>query len=200
MDDKKQRATLMCRIWHWWRRPARLAAGTLLLTGFFTGIIFWGGFNTGLEMTNKELFCISCHEMRENVYQEYMETIHYTNRSGVRATCPDCHVPHEWVAKMTRKMQASKELYAKMLGLVDTPKKFDEQRLVMAQREWHRMKSNNSQACRNCHNFDYMDFTEQKSVATKMHAKAVDEGKTCIDCHKGIAHHLPDMKHQPDEF
>ena len=67
-------------------------------------------------------------------------------------------------------------------------------RLTMAQNEWRRMKDNNSQECRNCHNFEYMDTTAQKSVAAKMHDQAVKDGQTCIDCHKGIAHKLPDMR------
>ena len=83
-----------------WRTPSRLALGTLLLIGFVGGIVFWGGFNTGMEKANTEEFCISCHEMRNTVYQEYMDSVHYNNRSGVRATCPDCHVPHEFVPKM----------------------------------------------------------------------------------------------------
>ncbi|BAN97352.1 periplasmic nitrate (or nitrite) reductase c-type cytochrome, NapC/NirT family [Plautia stali symbiont] len=190
----------LLRIWRWWPRPSRLALGTLLILGFAGGIIFWGGFNTAMEMTNREQFCIGCHEMRNNVYQEYMQTVHYNNRSGVRATCPDCHVPHEWGPKMIRKIQASKEVYAKSFGLIDTPQKFEETRIELAQNEWRRMKNNNSQECRNGHNFDYMDFTAQKTVAAKMHSKAVQDGQTCIDCHKGIAHHLPDMKDQPNGF
>ena len=190
----------LLRIWRWWRRPSRLALGTLLILGFAGGIIFWGGFNTAMEMTNREQFCIGCHEMRNNVYQEYMQTVHYNNRSGVRATCPDCHVPHEWGPKMLRKLQASKEVYAKIFGLIDTPQKFEETRIELAQNEWRRMKNNHSQECRNCHNFEYMDFTAQKTVAAKMHSKAVEDGQTCIDCHKGIAHHLPDMSEQKNGF
>ncbi len=168
-----------------------MAIGTILIVGFGAGIIFWGGFNTGMEMTNREEFCIGCHEMRENVYEEYVGTIHYTNRSGVRATCPDCHVPKEWVPKIIRKIQASKELYGKVFGIVDTPKKFEDHRLEMATREWNRMKANDSQECRNCHNFEFMDFSVQRTVAAGIHAKAEDDGQTCIDCHKGIAHKLP---------
>lgn len=179
------------RLWAWFTKPSHLALGTLLTVGFIAGIIFWGGFNTGMEMSNREEFCISCHEMEDNVYEEYVGTIHYTNRSGVRATCPDCHVPKEWGPKMIRKIQASKELYAKVFGLVDTRKKFEDHRFEMASREWARMKSNNSQECRNCHNFEYMDFTTQKPVASQIHANAEDQGQTCIDCHKGIAHQLP---------
>ena len=170
------------------------ALGTLLLIGFVGGIVFWGGFNTGMEKANTEEFCISCHEMRNTVYQEYMDSVHYNNRSGVRATCPDCHVPHEFVPKMIRKLKASKELYGKIFGVIDTPQKFEAHRLTMAQNEWRRMKDNNSQECRNCHNFEYMDTTAQKSVAAKMHDQAVKDGQTCIDCHKGIAHKLPDMR------
>ena len=60
-----------------------MPVGGLLM--FVAGVIFWGGFNTALEATNTEEFCISCHEMRDNVYQEYKETIHYKNPAGVRA-------------------------------------------------------------------------------------------------------------------
>ncbi|MDG3086014.1 cytochrome c-type protein NapC [Vibrio hannami] len=182
---------LLKRFWAWFRKPSHLALGTLLVGGFFAGIIFWGGFNTGMEMSNQEEFCIGCHEMENNVYQEYIGTIHYTNRSGVRATCPDCHVPKEWGPKMVRKIQASKELWGKLTGKVDTAKKFEEHRFEMASREWDRMKANDSQECRNCHNFEYMDFVSQKPVAAEIHDRAEDAGQTCIDCHKGIAHKLP---------
>ncbi|NNJ92556.1 MAG: cytochrome c-type protein NapC, partial [Gammaproteobacteria bacterium] len=92
----------------------------VLLVAFVVGIFFWGGFNWAMEATNTEEFCISCHEMRENVYVEYVNTIHYSNRTGVRATCPDCHVPKEWVYKVKRKIQATNELYHKALGSIDT--------------------------------------------------------------------------------
>ncbi|MDD1793085.1 cytochrome c-type protein NapC [Enterovibrio makurazakiensis] len=177
--------------WKWFRTPSHFAIGTILILGFVSGIIFWGGFNTGMEMTNREEFCIGCHEMQDNVYQEYVGTIHYTNRSGVRATCPDCHVPKEWGPKMIRKIQASKELYAKAFGIVATPQKFEDHRLEMATREWNRMKANDSQECRNCHNFEFMDFSSQKTVAASVHDRAEEAGQTCIDCHKGIAHKLP---------
>jgi len=153
----------------------------------------WGGFNTALEVTNEEEFCIGCHEMKNNVYEEYKQTIHYTNRSGVRATCPDCHVPKEWTHKIIRKIKASKELWGKMTGVIDTPEKFQAHRKEMAMREWQRMKDTDSRECRNCHNFESMDFSEQGKRSRVQHDIGFEEGKTCIDCHKGIAHELPDM-------
>lgn len=186
--------------WRWIRRAWRLAArpstsialGTLLLAGFVAGIIFWGGFNWSMEMTNNETFCVSCHEMEQNVYREYKRSPHYSNGSGVRATCPDCHVPKTWVHKVARKIQASNELYHHFLGTIDTREKYEAKRLELAENVWIVMRETDSRECRNCHNFDFMDFTLQQSRAAASHQDAVDEGKTCIDCHKGIAHELPE--------
>lgn len=171
----------------------------VLASAFVAGILFWGGFNTAMEWTNREEFCISCHEMKDNVYAEYRNTIHYQNRTGVRATCPDCHVPKEWGPKMLRKIQASRELYGKLVGTVDTREKFEAKRLVLAQREWARMKANDSLECRNCHSLTSMDKEKQKPRAKKSHELAVKNNETCIDCHKGIAHHKPKGMPEEDE-
>jgi cytochrome c-type protein NapC len=186
---------LFKRYWRTLRRPsAYYSLGFLTIGGFIGGILFWGGFNTAMEMTNTEQFCTGCHEMRSNVYQELQPTIHFTNRSGVRAKCSDCHVPHDWSHKIARKMQASKEVWGKIFGTIDTREKFLDKRLELAQNEWARFKANDSLECRNCHEFESMDFTRQSTRASNAHSSALDGGeKTCIDCHKGIAHRLPDM-------
>lgn len=187
------------RLLRWWgvlRSPSRhLSLGFLTVGGFLAGIFFWGGFNTALEATNTEQFCTSCHEMRDNVFAELKSTIHYSNRSGVRATCPDCHVPHQWTHKIARKMQASKEVWGKIFRRIDTREKFLDHRLELAKHEWARLKANDSLECRNCHNYQYMDWTRQSTRAVYVHSTVL-AGKdlTCIDCHKGIAHRLPDME------
>ncbi|EPO8024165.1 cytochrome c3 family protein, partial [Pseudomonas aeruginosa] len=173
--------------WRVLRRPSvHFSLGFLTLGGFIAGIVFWGGFNTALEATNTETFCISCHEMRDNVFVELKDTIHYSNRSGVRATCPDCHVPHKWTDKIARKMQASKEVWGKIFGTINTREKFLDHRRELAEHEWARLKANDSLECRNCHNFEFMDFTRQSVRARQMHSTALASGEaTCIDCHKG---------------
>ena len=173
------------------RSPSTATLGSLLVAGFVTGVIFWGGFNTAMEATNTEEFCIGCHEMKDNVYQEYKDTVHYSNRTGVRATCPDCHVPKPWIHKMVRKVQASNELLHKALGTIDTAEKFEEKRLKLAQNVWRSMEKTDSRECRNCHDYESMDFVEQQRRAVTSHSKGLEEGKTCINCHKGIAHSLP---------
>ncbi|MGP3698276.1 NapC/NirT family cytochrome c [Rhodobacter sp. NSM] len=194
MTDTSPRPGLIRRIWRFFASPSGIfSLGLLLIAGFGAGILFWGGFHTALEMTNREEFCVSCHEMKDNVFVEYRESPHRGNGSGVRATCPDCHVPKEWGPKMLRKIKASKELYGHFVSKsIWTPEKFEERRIELATNEWTRMKRNDSQECRNCHNFEFMDFTLQENRAAADHQRAMDTGKTCIDCHQGIAHDLPE--------
>ncbi len=185
----------LLRPWRTLSSPSRyLSLGFLTLGGFAAGVIFWGGFNTVLEATNQEQFCVGCHEMNTNVYEELKQTIHFTNRSGVRATCPDCHVPHEWTDKIARKMQASKEVWGKIFGTINTRDKFVAMRRELAEHEWARLKANNSLECRNCHSTESMDITKQGARAARVHQRYLFTGeRTCIDCHKGIAHQLPNM-------
>ena len=197
MDNEK--VGLFKRLWRALNKAAKYSLLAISSASFVAGIIFWGGFNTGMEMTNTLEFCITCHEMRDTVYKEYKETIHYTNRTGVRAICSDCHVPKDWVHKMIRKSQASLEVWGKITGSIDTPEKFEAKRMQLATHEWARMKDSNSRECRNCHNFDAMSAELQKQTPYKKHMKAKEEGKTCIDCHKGIAHQLPKEYEEPDE-
>jgi len=170
----------------------------VLLIGAAIGIVFWGGFNTAMEASNAEAFCISCHEMEANVYREMQDTIHYTNRTGVRATCSDCHVPKDWVHKFVRKVQATSELYHHVRGTIDTPEKFDAKRLELAQNVWRSMKATDSRECRNCHDFESMDYNKQEPRSADRHDQAEEEGLTCIDCHKGVAHRLP-REYDPDK-
>ncbi len=188
MDQNQEQMSL----WKKLKSPSRtLSLGSLLIVGVVMGVVGWGGFNWAMEMTNTETFCVSCHEMRDNVYEEYKETIHYNNRTGVRATCPDCHVPKGWIHKLIRKVQASNELYHKFLGTIDTREKFESKRLELAKNVWAAMESTDSRECKNCHSFEFMDMTKQERRSKKRHAKAQTKGQTCIACHKGIAHELP---------
>ena len=194
------RKSLITRVWTFLLRPnPQFSLVTLLIVGGVGGVLFWGGFNWAMEVANTEAFCISCHEMRDNVYKELQETIHFKSRSGVRATCPDCHVPHEWFYKVRRKIQASNELLHKILGTVNTPEKFEAHRLELAERVWATMKANNSHECRNCHSVAAMDPHKQKEAAASAMSAGFKAGLTCIDCHRGVAHHLPKMPDEDEE-
>ena len=173
----------------WLRRPAH--TGYMLLIGGLGGIVLWGGLNTAMEYTNTLEFCVSCHEMDQLVHQEYKQSVHYSNPSGVRAVCSDCHVPRDWGRKVLRKIKASSEIYHKLVGSVDTPEKFEAKRQVMAERVWKEMTENNSRECRNCHAYGTMHFAKQSQRAQEKMEDAMKKNAPCIECHKGIAHKKP---------
>lgn len=177
-----------------WGPAGAISFGALVGISFGAGVVFWGGFNTYMEYTNELEFCISCHEMRVNAYEEYKQSVHYMNASGVGAICSDCHVPKEWIPKFIRKVQATSELYGHFVtGVIDTPEKYELHRAEMAQRVWATMKANDSLECRNCHTVEHMDFKKQDPKAAKLMQAGFEKGETCIDCHKGIAHKMPDL-------
>ncbi|EMM4083537.1 NapC/NirT family cytochrome c [Shigella flexneri] len=164
----------------------------LMVCFVFTLIVFSGCLfvvmNTVIHSTSTDSFCLSCHEMKDNILTESFKTsIHGSNRTGVKVACADCHIPDEFVPKMIRKAHAVKEVWGHMTGVIDTPEKFDAHCGEMAKAEWARMRANDSQECRNCHDISKL----QKKFMAPFHEASLKEGKTCIDCHAGIAHKLP---------
>lgn len=172
--------------------PVALRVAVAGLVVLVIGMVLVVGGAAGLAWTNTEQFCTGCHEMRNNVYAEFKGTIHDTNRSGVRAICSNCHVPHEPVDMIKRKFRASLELYGHFMGVIDTKEKFETHRPMLAHRVWKRMKETDSLECRNCHQRDAMSAEKQTERAQARHAKGLAEGLTCIDCHYGIAHQEPE--------
>ena len=163
-----------------------LLAAALLIIGAVSMAVS----SVTLEATNSTNFCTSCHSMQW-VQEEWMESIHYTNISGVRAGCSDCHVPHSLGPKLYAKIRAAKDVWHEILGTIDNEEKFEKHRWQMANAVWTRMKANDSRECQSCHTIAAMDLKEQDRSARKKHKNAETRGKTCIDCHTGVAHRLP---------
>lgn len=181
----------MRRLWKWFTRPSpRTGWGLIFAGGAVLCLAFVVAFNTVVEATNSTEFCISCHTMQGN-YEEYKKTAHYRNRTGVRVECADCHVPQAFGPKMWAKLVAAKDVYHQIVGTVDTPEKFEAHRMAMAQRVWDKMEATGSRECRSCHDFQAMDFEWQGRRSAVRHQSAQEEGKTCINCHQGVVHSLP---------
>ena len=184
----------MKKLWQKLIKPSsKLSILALVLIGI--GITLAGTFvvHKGFEVTSTIEFCTSCHTMEQN-YEEYKESVHFKNASGVQAVCTDCHQPKDFPGKVFRKLEAAKDLYHHFVtGKIDTPEKFEENRLEMAQAVWARMSGQQSKTCKSCHSYDDMDHSKQSAKAAMEMKKAAAENMNCIECHKGIAHELPNM-------
>jgi cytochrome c-type protein NapC len=166
----------------------------VLVVGLLAGLVVFASTGSFMVYANSEKFCAeSCHEMAVNMAAEYKGTIHDTNRTGVRATCNDCHVPHDYVPNYLAKLGLFSDLWGHYVThSIDTRAKFEAKRYELAKRVWVYMKENDSRECRHCHTTAKMDADKQSEKAIARHAKGRTEGMTCIDCHFAIAHKEPD--------
>ena len=184
----------MSKLWRKLTRPsAKWSVLALLGIGCILGLAIIIVPHAGIKLTSNTEFCVSCHAMQP-VYQEYKQSVHFKNASGVRAECRDCHIPPDVPGMLWRKLEAANDLYQNFIAhSIDTPEKFEAKRAELAKREWKRMKDNNSVGCRSCHNYEAMEHSKQHPEAAKQMSIAAKDNQSCVDCHKGIAHQLPDM-------
>jgi nitrate/TMAO reductase-like tetraheme cytochrome c subunit len=176
-----------------WSMFALLAFGLLIGAG---GVI---GTQVAVHLTGTDEFCgTTCHSHEKFVYPEHQLTAHYASRTGVRAVCVDCHVPHNYPAKLVYKARKGiADAYAEMRGTISTQEKFDHERWRLANMVWDEMRENNSANCRSCHDPKAWDAKKQSEDAQSQHKKFFSGKATCIDCHTGVAHKDPEEPKEP---
>lgn len=163
--------------------------GALCLIGL--GALALWGVQGVMHKTSTPEFCISCHSM-SYPQQEWEGSSHFANSKGIRAQCSDCHIPQEGWHYLKAKVIALKDLYFEATGKIADKQKYEAHRAELAQRVWDDMQANDSETCRSCHSFDAMELSKQSKLAKQTHLEAKTNGQTCIDCHKGIVHFLPE--------
>jgi cytochrome c-type protein NapC len=167
---------------------SRYSVATLMAGGIVVGVAGVVAFEYTMKATSTDAFCTSCHVMADNAGMMLVGTTHHMNESGVRPTCADCHMPKEFFPTLVRKVQASREVWGAITGVIDTPEKYAAHAPEMKAREIARLKANDSRECRNCHQVDHMLLSVQSAKAQAFH-KVLETGKrTCIDCHAGLTH------------
>jgi len=192
-----QRPPLWRRLWSppksRWRLGIPLGGLLMLLAG----AVGLGGMNWVVHETSRTEFCFACHSHQSFIRPEYEASSHFKNGAGVRAGCADCHLPHDnWFELMYTKALVSADVLGEMAGKISTAEKYEAHRGEMAQKVWKQMLGNDSKFCRSCHSFDAMNLQAQGRMPSRMHSQAMKSGKTCIECHRGIVHALPENTEQ----
>ncbi len=83
----------MRKLWRALLRPStRWSILALVIVGIVIGVALIVLPHVGIKLTSTTEFCVSCHSVQP-VYQEYKQSVHFQNASGVRAECHDCHIP-----------------------------------------------------------------------------------------------------------
>ena len=179
-----------------WDKPRNRWLLGIPLGGFIAfglGMAALGTANYAMHKTSSTEFCFSCHSHEVNIRPEYEASSHFSNTSGVRAGCSDCHLPHDnWFELTWTKAVVSLDVIPELMGKLSTPEKYEAHRAEMAESVWREFKHNDSKFCRSCHSFDAMDFEAQERRTARRHQRAQENGETCVQCHYGIVHKLPD--------
>ncbi len=171
-------------------RSVRFAVLTVAAIGIVVGVLGTVSFNAAVEYTNTSEFCTSCHTM-EWAADEWRESDHYSNASGQRAGCADCHVPDAFFPKMVAKVRASSDVWHQIRGTIDTREKYDERREYLAEKVQDWLVRTDSATCRSCHTAEAMNLEVQSRRGRNQHQQAKEDGETCIECHEGVAHKRP---------
>ena len=184
---------LIARTWQRLRRPStHWSVLALLGIGLAAGFAGTVGTQVMVEITGTDAFCgNACHSMQW-VALEHKQSVHGLNRTGVKASCHDCHIPKHYPELLWYKAVAgTKDIIGEMRGVIGTEELFKKERLRMAQHVWAEYKQNNSQNCRNCHEFAPAMLAKQQEFVRPLHQQVIEGKATCIDCHKGVGHVAP---------
>ena len=192
-DGARGQPGLLMRAWRRLHSPsARWSVLALVGLGLLVGVIAVIGTQVMVHVTGTDEFCGSaCHSMQW-VAKEHRESIHGASRTGMRATCHDCHIPRDYPELLWYKAVAgTKDVIGEIRGVISTEEKFKRARMHMAGMVWEEYKANDSRACRGCHGFSQEVLAKQQDVVRQMHAPVLEGKATCIDCHKGVGHAAP---------
>lgn len=172
-----------------WLGRGLLGALGLLVIGGLVGLAVAGGVASTVKYTGSNAFCVNCH-YAQWPEAEYQKLGHFTNASGVRASCGDCHFDHApwWRTLWQKASYGTSHIIAEWQGTVATRELYDARRLELAERVWAHLEATDSSFCRNCHSWEAMTLAAQSEPAGAAHQYGIDAGRTCIACHKGVGH------------
>ena len=180
------------------RRSRRWAIG-LIAVGAVAGVAAVAFTTSIVHTTSTPEFCAtSCHSM-EWAYDSYRRSVHFDNRSGVRATCGDCHVPYEsghpnviqYVAGTlwTKALAGGSDVFHELLGTISTQAKWEAQRPRLVEQAHAWMKRTDSVTCQGCHDLAAYAGTGN-FMAIEEHAGLLQPATVdCIGCHtRNVGH------------
>ena len=143
----------------------------------------WAMVDTGIHLTSDDEFCSGCHS-HAPIGSSYREDIHGgNNSSGWRASCADCHIPHD---------NSVHYMFVKSIHGVRDPL----MELIKDPRDiaWHghrelRENYTYDSGCLACHR-KLEDRTQANPKAFLPHRDyfAAPDELSCVTCHKHVGH------------
>lgn len=146
--------------------------------------VIWGVTQIGIKQTSDYTFCGGCHSMQPMVTSYLQDTHGGENPAGIRATCSDCHLPHDdpFTYLKQKSINGAWDVWMEFVVGADTV-------------DWHAKRERREEftyesGCLSCHN-----ALTKSSVSTPAtvvaHGPLVNgtETKHCVSCHEHVGHY-----------
>ena len=164
----------------------------LPIAGIFIGAGMIIGVNRVVQATSTDAYCQSCH-VHTGADEAWMKSSHFTNESGIRVGCAECHLPPHGNFRYfrTKVHTGLHDLYAYHFKDHES---FDWERKQQLE---HAVTIVFNESCEKCHqNLFPKGLTDDGGTAHLYYERNAEKLELhCINCHLDAGHHLPNYKH-----
>lgn len=179
MEETKKKKGLFYRL-AWLLRKCFI----IFVPGMVLAVIIFTAINAFLGPTSTVEFCGTlCHEM-DSSYESYKKSAHFTNNSGIRVKCTECHLPPRdkyFTHLYERGKTGIKDAYKHAIGAEYNAEKLKKK--VASHFE--------NKTCLHCHN-NLLENPQNELVAS-IHKEVLSppagkKAEKCIECHVDAGH------------
>ena len=158
------------------------------LAGLVLGVILMILFDTAMQKTSTNAYCMSCH-VHPDADAAWKMSVHFNNGSGTKTDCAACHLP----PKGTKGYYAAKA----KTGVKDLwsylTKKPEELDFESKKELDHAVKIVYNASCKECHVNLFPEGISDDGVIAHLYYQENEEklGLQCISCHLSFQSQLP---------
>ena len=149
------------------------------VAGFVLPFLSWLVGEESFTATGNADFCVSCHSMEPFVAANADNSHGGNNDYGIKATCTDCHLPHDNSANYLY-VKARTGIHDMWVENFGNPEDID----WLAKSE-HREEFVYDSGCMTCHS-ELEEATKDEEEHTKYFAG--ETTSTCVTCHEEVGH------------
>ena len=165
------------------------------LIGFIIGALLVAAFDTTMNKTSSNEYCMSCHT-HEQADLDWKKSPHYLSHSGVMTDCAACHLPpkEDGILKYyaAKSRMGVKDIWAKW---TKDPEEIDWE--SKRQLENARKIVYNS-SCERCHVNLYPEGISDDGITAHLYYEENVKklGLDCVSCHLNVGHYMPGYEHK----
>ena len=164
-----------------------------LLTGLVLGLVAMILFNTAVQKTSTNDYCMSCH-VHSDSDAAWKQSSHYNNPSGTKVDCVECHLPPKgtagyYAAKMKTGMKDLWAFWTKDKEELDFESKKELE---------HAVGIVYNASCKECHVNLFPQGISDDGVIAHLYYEENEKklDLQCISCHLDVGHYNPNYQHQ----